>query len=203
MDRIKGKSNENNEIRKPAVFLMHGLTGFSGNFLTNGVKSLAYVLSDEGYDVWLGNSRGSRYSKKHITLKPKDKAFWDFSWHEIGIYDLPAFIDYILTTTSQSQLNYIGHSQGTTAFYVLMSEKPEYNQKIIVHNSLSPVIFMNNTKSPIFQFLGKFWWLVEVSSIILISGFSGIYNICKARLEEPPKSHHKTLKTNKFVYTIL
>jgi predicted alpha/beta hydrolase len=76
-------------------------------FLTN----IAYHLSEAGFDVWSGNARGNLYSKAHKTLLPNQKAFWDFSWHEIGYYDLPAMIDYILLHTQQQQINYIGHSQ--------------------------------------------------------------------------------------------
>jgi lysosomal acid lipase/cholesteryl ester hydrolase len=70
------------------------------------------------------------------------------SWHEMGVYDLPAEIDYILTNTSQKDLRYIGHSMGTTMFYVLMSKKPEYNAKIRHMVALAPVAFLRNTKSP-------------------------------------------------------
>lgn len=144
---------------------MHGLMGMSGNFVSNGKQSLGYFLANHGYDVWLGNARGTRYSRKHTTLTTKDKKYWNFSWNEIGIYDLPACIDYILETTNQKQLNYIGHSQGTTAFFVLMSEKPEYNYKILLHQSLSPVIYLTNTRSPLFMFMGKYWKIVDVSNL--------------------------------------
>ena len=30
------------------------------------------------YEVWLGNSRGSTYSKKHVKYTTKDAAFWNF-----------------------------------------------------------------------------------------------------------------------------
>jgi lysosomal acid lipase/cholesteryl ester hydrolase len=37
-----------------------------------------YLLADAGYDVWLGNARGSTYSKKHVSLSTSDSKFWDF-----------------------------------------------------------------------------------------------------------------------------
>lgn len=86
-----------------------------------------------------------------------------FSWHEIGYYDLPAKIDYILNYTSQPSLYYIGHSQGTTTFYVMASERPEYNRKIRLMVSLAPVAFMSNLSSPVIKMLARFRALVEVS----------------------------------------
>lgn len=64
-----------------------------------------------------------------------------FSWHEMGMYDLPAMIDYILYQTGQQQLFYIGFSQGTTQFWVLMSLRPEYNKKIKLMSALAPVAY--------------------------------------------------------------
>ena len=44
-------------------------------------------------------------------LTDEDESFWDFSWHEIGYYDLPAMINHILNTTKNDKLHYVGHSQ--------------------------------------------------------------------------------------------
>ena len=62
-------------------------------------ESLAYILADSGFDVWLGNNRGTTYSREHVNYTIHDKEFWDFSFHEMGVYDLPAEIDYILNIT--------------------------------------------------------------------------------------------------------
>lgn len=133
---------------------MHGLLASSACWVVMRPEiSLAYALSDLGYDVWMGNARGNMYSRKHISLNPdgkrsERKQFWEFSWHEIGYYDLPAMIDYTLKKTGYKKLHYIGHSQGTTSFFVMASERPDYNDKILTMQALAPVAFMSNLRSP-------------------------------------------------------
>lgn len=141
-----------------SVLLMHGLLLCADDFVTPGRdRGLAYMLAAEGYDVWLGNARGNKYSRKHKYLSPdRDKEFWNFSWHEIGYYDLPAIIDYILAFTFKSQLIYIGHSQGTTAFYVMCSERVEYNKKIALMVSMATAAWMSHVKSPLVRALAQF-----------------------------------------------
>lgn len=73
----------------------------------------AYLLADAGYDVWMGNARGTEMSRDHVKLNPDSSKYWDFSWQDIGEKDLPAFIDYVLDYTNAPKLNYVGFSQGT------------------------------------------------------------------------------------------
>lgn len=110
-----------------------------------------FALADEGYDVFLHNSRGNTYSRNHTTLNVDSDAFWQFSFHEMGVYDIPATIDYILNITSRKSLYYIGHSQGTTQFFVMGSERPEYTGKIKRQFSMAPVTFMGRSFNPFFQ----------------------------------------------------
>lgn len=65
---------------KPAVLIQHGLGSSSVDWINKGPKeSLGLLLADAGWDVWLGNNRGTQWSRRHIKLNPdKDKAFWDF-----------------------------------------------------------------------------------------------------------------------------
>lgn len=40
----------------------------------------AFLLADAGYDVWLANTRGSTYSRKHEKYQDTDYRFWDFTY---------------------------------------------------------------------------------------------------------------------------
>ena len=61
----------------------------------------AFVAARAGYDVWLGNSRGNTFSRRHVKFDPDNngKKFWDFSFYEMGKYDLPAVIEKIQKET--------------------------------------------------------------------------------------------------------
>lgn len=107
--------------------------------------SLAFELANQGYDVWMGNSRGSTYSLNHTRYDYRhDWRYWDFSFHEIGLYDLPAQIDYILALRQRKSLAYIGHSQGNLAMFVLQSFQPHWAQKVKPFIAMAPIAFIPN-----------------------------------------------------------
>ncbi|XP_050521584.1 lipase 3-like [Daktulosphaira vitifoliae] len=148
------------------VYLHHGVLTSSADWIIAGAdNSIATQLADQGYDVWLGNSRGNTYSRKHVSLNPKSKEYWNFGLEEIGIFDLPAVIDYILSTSGKEKIHYLGFSMGTTLFYIMASERPEYQLKIRSQISLAPVAYLSNIKSTLkyiaphareLKFLAKF-----------------------------------------------
>ncbi|KAF8377599.1 hypothetical protein HHK36_030981 [Tetracentron sinense] len=43
-------------------------------FLNSAGQSLGYILADHGFDVWVGNVRGTHWSHGHISLSEKDKS---------------------------------------------------------------------------------------------------------------------------------
>lgn len=91
----------------------------------------------------------------HKTLDTRSKEFWNFSFHEIGLYDVPAMFDFMLQETKSSQAYYVGHSQGATSLMVLLSLRPEYNDKIIQAHLMAPAVFMNNMPHPIVRFFAS------------------------------------------------
>lgn len=140
----------------PPVLLQHGLLSSSADWVILGKnKSLVFILADQGYDVWIGNFRGNIYSRAHVSLSPSDIRFWNFSFHELGIYDLPTMISYITNMRSQALHTYIGHSMGNTAFYIMAAEKPQITRMVRKVISLAPATFMGHVKTPI-RYLAPF-----------------------------------------------
>lgn len=138
-------------IPKKTVLLHHGLFASSADWILNGPeKALAYVLADAGYDVWMANIRGNKYSREHAWLKTNCKSYWNFSWHDVAKYDVPEIIDYILKTKgSDTKITYIGHSMGTTILFAMLTLRPEYNNILNAGFALAPVVFMSDIKSPL------------------------------------------------------
>lgn len=137
---------------KAAVLLIHGLVDSSDTWIMNGRNnSVAFILADAGYDVWLGNTRGNKYSMNHTTLDPSnDFLYWDNTHNFISRYDLPAFIEYAKKESMVPNVGYIAHSVATQhMFYNLASNNASYfedNINVLItlcsfyrHNFVAPI----------------------------------------------------------------
>ncbi|GAB0092450.1 hypothetical protein DMENIID0001_074420 [Sergentomyia squamirostris] len=161
----------NDTTSRPVVFLQHGILGSSVDFLLQGPqKSLPFQLADAGYDVWMGNFRGNWYSRKHYKWNSWDKKFWDFEWQEFGVMDLPSMLDHVILTTGGKKVHFIGHSQGATAAFVLLTMQPEYNKIFKTFQALAPITFLKNTKSPFVKALARMTFTTDVVSEYLGDG---------------------------------
>lgn len=118
-------------------------------------------MADAGYDVWLGNFRGSKYSLNHTFLNVSTSKFWDFSFHEHGLYDLPATLNYAKKITKQ-KIIYIGFSMGSTAGYIYSSTYPEEaleNMEVFI--GLAPIAFLRHIITA--KLVAFLWPIVEVN----------------------------------------
>jgi pimeloyl-ACP methyl ester carboxylesterase len=108
------------------AYFQHGLADTAWCFFQLESKSLPFLLMKEGYDVWLGNSRGNNFSLKHKTKDPKNQksGFFEFTIDDYVKYDLPSTIKYIKSKTGGKKMSYIAHSQGSTIFFMLYMSNP-------------------------------------------------------------------------------
>ena len=141
------------------VLLQHGLLDSSDAWVCNyESRSIPFILANKGYDVWLGNNRGNKYSRNHVKFNPnKDKEFWNYSFHEMGEYDLPAIISFIKMKTGRSKISYIGHSQGTTQLFSALT----YSNEILSSSldsfvALGPVTSLDNVGSSFLKIIADF-----------------------------------------------
>lgn len=173
---------------KKVIYFQPGFLCTSWVFFQNGKNSLPFMLSDLGYDVWVGNSRGTIFSGEHISKDPGDwnGDYWDYSMDDNVIYDLPATIDYIKETSGAKKIDYIGHSMGTTIFYMLYMHNPSYVESSInKYISLGTVPNIAYTTLIPIQILDKVYGLLEMTRPITKAISLGpeqrnaLSNICK------------------------
>ena len=94
------------------MFLQHGLLASSADWVVMGPDhGLAFILADQGYDVWLGNYRGNTYSSEHVRGR-MDGKYWHFSWDEMARYDLPTMLHHMMEASGQDTFFYVAHSMG-------------------------------------------------------------------------------------------
>ena len=83
----------------------------------------------------------------------------------MGLYDLPANINFVLKQTGQEKLTYVGHSQGTTQMILAASLLPWYfNQNVNLFVGLAPVISTKHTEVPVFKKLARMWRPLQLAA---------------------------------------
>mmetsp|Transcript_9518 Transcript_9518/g.21842 ORF Transcript_9518/g.21842 Transcript_9518/m.21842 type:complete len:661 (+) Transcript_9518:89-2071(+) len=83
---------------RKVIFLIHGILDSSHAWVGNGVASgLAFRAYDRGYDVFMGNMRGTR-GKLHSDPNISVRDYWAFSLDDHGIHDVAALVSAIRAT---------------------------------------------------------------------------------------------------------
>ena len=100
---------------KPPILLLHGSGGSAMGWLEGGEDpNLPGELAARGYDVWISNQRGARYSNKNRRDGEwSQKERWNWTYADMAMYDVPAFVDKVLEVTTKPKLTLIGYSMGS------------------------------------------------------------------------------------------
>jgi lysosomal acid lipase/cholesteryl ester hydrolase len=128
---------------RPPVLLQHGVLVDGMTWLLNSPEqSLAMILADNGFDVWISNIRGTRFSRRHVHLDPANPDYWNWTWDDLVIHDLPSVIELVFGQTGQ-KIHYIGHSMGTLIALASFSEGKQ-TDKVRSAVLLSPIAYLSH-----------------------------------------------------------
>ena len=139
-----------NQSSKGPLLITHG-------FLTDSISwfnmsdaekpALPVRLFQEGFDVWLGNNRGTMNSREHVRFDADKnaEAYWNFSHHEYAMFDIPSMTTKIVQVSKTCRkISVLGHSVGSMQmFYALGNSsyiRPYFGQVV----ALSPCFIPSN-----------------------------------------------------------
>lgn len=76
-----------------------------------------------------------------------DEKYWNYSFEEVGDYDIMAAMDFIKIKKPQEQkIDIVSYSQGTSAMIYAMSEHPDHFEKRVGSAvALAPAIYFSNS----------------------------------------------------------
>ena len=135
-------------------------------------SSTPVQLADLGFDVWFGVPRGREYSRAHTTLDADiDDAYWNYSFEEMGFYDIPAMVDTIRDNRlgSCSRVAVVGHSSGANATLVA-ALNPALSDKVSRIVNMAPCLNVN---------FDEFWMdQRDIASVSMLYSYFTLNGIC-------------------------
>ena len=74
--------------------------------------------------------------------------YWNFSFQEMGQYDLPAIFEFISSNQQHEKLTFIAHSQASSAgLYGMVKFNAAYKKYVQLMIAIAPVARLTNTNS--------------------------------------------------------
>lgn len=128
--RVKAKLNP---------IIVQGIPGMQPDYaiesnmnLSNGLPAdypIPFKLLDAGHDLWYIYNRGGTYSQKHHTLSVYDADFWNFTFEELGRYDLKAAMDFVYTKTGKKTGIFATQAGNTVAVSGITSDYEWFKER--------------------------------------------------------------------------
>lgn len=144
-------------------------------------RSLAMMLANNGFDVWLASTRGSDpnnrgfvpdYYKKtlkrglnrqkrmstrsDLLLKERmsRKNYWSFTLDDQIEYELPSQVATVLNVTGAEKITMMGYSNSAMTILSMLSVRPDVAERVDTYIGIAPVTYYNKLK-------GWFSWFLQ------------------------------------------
>lgn len=140
-------SNSNfSRPRKPIVGDMSVLHNIGFNTYEDDA-SLPFMLSNNNFDVWLADARGTNewlvkedLPKFHFSTNE----YWNFNVDDEALVDLPKIIDYVLYQTGAQKVVYISYSESTSFMLMLLCAQPKFANKVAAFVAMAPIAYLTH-----------------------------------------------------------
>lgn len=122
-------------------------------------NSLAFTLSNFGYDVWLINLRGNRYSRRYDgPLNAEHAEYWNFNIDTIIKEDLAAAIRFISREAhlrEDQPLGVVSYSYSSIHLMGLLTKFPRYQRQLRPIVMLAPTLLTGTSERGKFKYFMK------------------------------------------------
>ena len=154
MHRIPHGLEDSFSPGRPAVLFQHGTYDSSDALVVHGPElSPAFYWANSGYDVWLANTRGNKYSLDHTTLTYDDPEYWQFSIVHMP-RDHRANVQYIIDETGLDQISVIGFSAIGGAYLIAFNDDNDWwRERVNLFIGIGISTILNHTASTNFHLL--------------------------------------------------
>ena len=131
----------------------------SSLFCAGPDQSFGFILADEGFDLWSGNFRGCRFSRKHKELQISQAEYWEgLTFEHRNRFDIPCFVQKVAEITHK-QMAILGFSMSCLNILQCLAE-PEMRGEIADHifsyQLISPGLLLKNSTSPLPAFIKSY-----------------------------------------------
>lgn len=155
-------------VNKYPVIIFHGLGGDSTQMISHSVDAsarkpivgqltalakgdecLAFMLSNNNYDVWLIDSRGVNLNNRNASVDTnffESQKFWKYSLDEQIFNDVPKLIDFVLEQTQTPKALLVTYSESTFFLFALLAAAPDYSPKIASLVALAPTVYVEHLR---------------------------------------------------------
>jgi pimeloyl-ACP methyl ester carboxylesterase len=118
---------------KGPLLILHGMFSDPTDFFQQSnpaAPGLPVQLAMDGYDVWIGCTRGRDITLNHATIDkstPESRFdYWNFSFEDIGREDVSSMVDTIIASRNQTdeckKVTIVTHSTGANAALVAATD---------------------------------------------------------------------------------
>ena len=167
--------NSSNPLNQ-SIIMVPGLMCSSDHFVTGKKSSPAFFLSNQGYDLWLLNFRGNKYSKGHINKSISKEKYWNFTFEQKGIYDIVCAVNFVKLKMKVPKVHLISYSMGGTAVLSSITLIPGfYQENIYSIVNWAPATKFDHFKSLAILLLTKYYSFGTLSELGLGEAFP--YNL--------------------------